>query len=1140
MAKDNPYNRLNDDKGTSYNNYPNDKKYNDAASEYDGMSEYDRYSRIQQDPLTANTYAFNPPSTSKAPAYDYPSGKPTYSEKSNNDYKPSTSSSKKSPAYDRDYPSDKPSSSKEKKLVDYVENSSSGNIKRDPYPNTYVDSTKGFTDFAPYDKENDNYDYDYTSDYIGSPVAKSSSKGKGKEKAAYADVPAAPPVPPMPATSKKYNDQYYDAPKPKHETLSVNYDAQSDYYNEPRSNYNSRKNDYVKPTPSASAVAAATAIVTPRKNNHDSRYDSRYTSGYNDYSDSQRVYKDKPKGHYTEKPQRRNEKDYGRHEISAYVGKWGRISRTWASYSVILLVFMGVGFLMMADSAREKAQDSMHAINSGCLSVQTASEAVINSPRTAAISSLTMVQTAAQSIIDLTGRSILKIFTMLQTLIVWVLKMYFGTYICIAEVIIRTALMVAEEVSKIITDLLNVAVDAVVSNLQNVAATVASGIQDAANGIVGFFTGGSNNNAVDFHVDDIRQQLDIKIPTDWISSISGLADKIPTEDDIFGNITELLDIPFNMLRNIAMKGFNDIDLNFVDGIKFPDEKNMTMCDNPVGQDTIKDIGDAVAMIYFIGGLAIIAAAGALIIFQIIMVLRSYNKEQLRMQEFRQDLVEYIPPVIPSKETISTVPVTREEMDLFKLPGNPILNKLTRWQIGSFGNSERTAAWRWWMDYVWYPPAFACLIAGAIGLACIFMQVRAIDALRAEYVPRLAQDFDAFQYDFISNQVLGSVRNDSHELAYDINNGINGSEYNLNRTLFGPINDGTDSLNNTLNDFVGTYINGIRSVFGGTVLEYPVEGLVNCTLTKNIRSLQKILSFIDEYASGVDLPRISENVLYTPALKLMSPVNKTVTALRKFAVGEFIPNATLIDAERFPTRNDLKVSSRSEVRESRISVQSILQESRLSEESEESEVLVSKLLEMSEMSALLSESGSEFGLEPDTGTGTSPAISASLDSSSINSGTNILLKRQVVLQPVSDMETADDIPTISSLPDSSSLISSISSKPLSSTLLPTHSASNSMSRENDGELGDLEDESSLYSYDYDTLPDSLTKEEIVSAQKYGGYTGGLVGNLCDSYVASLKRQIPLMMALISVWFIIALVGLVHVFSDYRKIKRYNMR
>ncbi|KAJ2907285.1 plasma membrane fusion protein prm1, partial [Coemansia aciculifera] len=565
---------------------------------------------------------------------------------------------------------------------------------------------------------------------------------------------------------------------------------------------------------------------------------------------------------------------------SPYVGRWAKMSRAWASQTIVMLLLSAFTFFTMALDARETAEDILLRVQSACLSLESATDIVINSPRSVGISTLTLVQNTAQSIIDVTGRGFVKTLSILQTLIGWVLRMYLGTYVCIAEVIIRTALSIAEDVSNLLTQALQVAVNAVVGNLQNVAATIAGGVQNGINDIAGFFGGNKNTPAVNFNIADIRQQLTITIPTDWINNIGGLADKIPTQQQLFGDIDNLLSVPFNMLSNAINTTFSNTHVNIVNNTHFPDEKYSDMCSVPLGKQTIDELTLAIQWIMYIAAFAFLGAALVLLSWEIYSINRRENKFQTRLADFRYELVEYQAPMtrqqvgrmplasgqakgmpsatglakwMPSasglakwnpltkeqakwnpltkdqakwtpsttgqvretsltreqaewmpatreqaewmsatseqirampltKEQIKATPATRQELDFFVLPGRPWFHRITNIVTKKYGHSEKVTVWRWYLDYIWHPPSLACFFVGTMGLIAIYMQVVAIDGLRELYIPKLADDLNKFQGQFLGDTLLGGVRNDSIAFANNINNGIAGSEATLDRDL----------------------------------------------------------------------------------------------------------------------------------------------------------------------------------------------------------------------------------------------------------------------------------------------------------------------------------------------------------------------
>ncbi|KAJ2147711.1 plasma membrane fusion protein prm1 [Coemansia sp. RSA 353] len=793
-----------------------------------------------------------------------------------------------------------------------------------------------------------------------------------------------------------------------------------------------------------------------------------------------------PPGH----PRNRRQNTDG--EIVPYVGKWGMISRSWASQTVILIIFMGVGYIMMADSAQRLATEAALTLNYGCSSVDTAANAIVNAPGTVALATITMVESAAENAIAALGRTLNKIISMLRDLIVWVLKLYIGTFICFATLIVKTALNMITEASRILTEKLEIAVNEVVGELQNVAATIADGIENVANDIVNFFTGNKDGQTVDFNTESIKEKLTITIPTDWIDSIANVANLIPTEDQIFGNISDLIDVPFGMLRSLVTGAFAGIHVNIVDDVNIVTDKKANICVHPMGQDTINELGINAARIMYICGMVLVGVAVGIILFKALWSMREESQFRRRLVAFRSDLVDYRAPV--SKRELHEKPATREEMDLFVLPGQPMLQRFTDFIVKKYGDTERTAAWRWWLHYVWHPPAIACFVAGAFGLAAIIVQVQAINAMRREFIPMLAQELDNFQNDALNEGILGGARTDAINTAANINSHIESAEKGMTDSLFGPLTEGTTSINDTLNEFVGTYIGGIRDVFGGTPLQDPIEGIVNCTLTKNIQSIQKILTFVNDFTDDIQLPRVSAHVLYAPVAALTKPLNLTASALRELAVGVYVANADQLDPESFLPQKDI-------------------------------EYLLSKL-----DSKLLSSEDELSGLEGE-----------SSDLSSLESLESEVIDVVGTDEPVADggagnlRKRQDNLPTDAGDFHITQLIPS----------LPV-----GWEAEDGGELNDLGDDSSSLYYiseidmvigsEEPVATSELSREEVEDAQDFNGYTGGAIGKLCDMYINNLMGGIPMMIALMLVWVIIAIVGAVKVAKDYSHIKKHNLR
>ncbi|KAJ2767131.1 hypothetical protein IWQ57_004082, partial [Coemansia nantahalensis] len=102
---------------------------------------------------------------------------------------------------------------------------------------------------------------------------------------------------------------------------------------------------------------------------------------------------------------------------------------------------------------------------------------------------------------------------------------------------------------------------------------------------------------------------------------------------------------------------------------------------------------------------------------------------------------------------------------------------------------------------------------------------------------------------------------------------------------------------------------------------------------------------------------------------------------------------------------------------------------------------------------------------------------------------------------------------------------------------------SSSAESSGELGELGDDDADDAFLYNLAPvptSELYRQDIVDAQEYDGFTGGVLGKLLDSYIKRLKEHIPLMVTLMSVWVIIAIMGAFNVIRDLRRVKKMRLK
>ncbi|KAH0259073.1 hypothetical protein KCU84_g22293, partial [Aureobasidium melanogenum] len=182
----------------------------------------------------------------------------------------------------------------------------------------------------------------------------------------------------------------------------------------------------------------------------------------------------------------------------------------------------------------------------------------------------------------------------------------------------------------------------------------------------------------------------------------------------------------------------------------------------------------------------------------------------------------------------------------------------------FSSTRARTLVRWTVAYATTTPALFVLslaVAGLLGCLCQYILLQTI---RKE-VPELTQQVDAF-----ADKVQWALNNASLAWAVDTNNVINVTNTKINEDIFGWVNTTTGAVNNTLNIFVDGMNDAINATFGGTILEDPVQEVVNCLITLKIEGIQKALTWVSDHAH-VDFPMVNND---TFSLGTMEKINDT--------------------------------------------------------------------------------------------------------------------------------------------------------------------------------------------------------------------------------------------------------------------------
>ena len=170
--------------------------------------------------------------------------------------------------------------------------------------------------------------------------------------------------------------------------------------------------------------------------------------------------------------------------------------------------------------------------------------------------------------------------------------------------------------------------------------------------------------------------------------------------------------------------------------------------------------------------------------------------------------------------------------------------------------------RWFLHYVFHPPALACFLLGFFGLLSVMIQLFLLGPLLA--AARAGVEIAVTD---ISNVIVNAINKTMYEQSATYANGVNSKvdvvQNAINHGLFGWVNGTTTTLNNTINHFYNDVQTSVTHLFNGTILEDPASSFLQCVVGNKVADIGKALTFLQDNLV-IDLPRVSQDVLVLSA------------------------------------------------------------------------------------------------------------------------------------------------------------------------------------------------------------------------------------------------------------------------------------
>ncbi|KAJ5482736.1 Plasma membrane fusion protein prm1 [Penicillium diatomitis] len=507
--------------------------------------------------------------------------------------------------------------------------------------------------------------------------------------------------------------------------------------------------------------------------------------------------------------------------LTPYLGLRARLSQVWINRWTILLALILARVLIAIGGVRHDMDSARREALSACTSVESMGSAMASMPHYLSTGVNELTASGVEHAVQGLKSMLLLTITGVEEIILFIIKIMYQTYLCLATMVVRGSVHVATALIEDVTSFLN-------STIKGAVADIDKGVnsfEKSLNDFAGFVNSAASAFGAKVPTLDLSGPLkkldDISIPSSINTQLDKLDNSLPTFDQV-QNLTEtVIRFPFEEVKKLVNDslGVYTFDRN---ALPVPQKEQLSFCSDNHG---INDFFDGITKLATTARTIFIVVVTILAVLVCIPVAWQENRKWRHMKE-RSQLVR--------KEA-------HDPMDVVYIVSRPYTAAAGIKAASHFSNSRRQILVRWAIAYATSLPALfvlALAIAALLSCLCQYILLTSIE----KTVPQLSAEVGVF-----ADKVVGSLENASMAWATDANKVILSLDDDINHNLLGWVNTSTTAVNSTLETFVEKTTGVLNDTFGGTLLEKPVQELFNCLIGLKIQSVEKGLTWVHDHA-----------------------------------------------------------------------------------------------------------------------------------------------------------------------------------------------------------------------------------------------------------------------------------------------------
>ncbi|TFY75661.1 hypothetical protein EWM64_g8351 [Hericium alpestre] len=533
------------------------------------------------------------------------------------------------------------------------------------------------------------------------------------------------------------------------------------------------------------------------------------------------------------------------------------LSLTWLAYPILSLLFIIFRLQLSSDSAQTAVNNAKGDLLASCQAAQQAASSAASMPRFMAIATNAQISDAVNGTMNGAREALILALTVMEAIINFIIDIYRSTFLCFLELVVRGALSLIIGATQEISNFLQSTFSGLRTSIQNDISGVNSVINSTIDGInkINPF---SDIKAPQINVPDLSALENVTLPSDFLQGLQKLNSSLPSVSDLKNKINSLIDTPFEVVKKDINETFLGINFNS-SAMPVPDRSQLSFCGD-MDTSVVDDLGHDLLQMAKIGMIIILVLAFLLLLAHSALEWYKWRCLKQHLQYTREAWMSDPTVYHTGPATAPTVDLSDHNLMILQAESaHPLLTRIAnRFSALLHFSPSQHIHLRWFLHYIFHPPALACFLIGFFGILSVQVQLFALGPLEAKYQSRAAGAVTD-----MSGQIFASVNqsmyNQSSFYANDVNSQVDAIQTQINDGLFGWVNQTTTTLNDTVNAFYTDVQDLVNSIFGGTILEQPAQEFIQCFIGSKVDAIEEALTFLHDNLH-VNMPRVNESAL----------------------------------------------------------------------------------------------------------------------------------------------------------------------------------------------------------------------------------------------------------------------------------------